>query len=85
MCAGKTVLAVQENFGVVAECDCGTIHVTVGPVSLAVDSEALRKLHVMIGMAIEHRETVPSDVDAHKAALLHTSHLAMRKVMKLKH
>jgi hypothetical protein len=85
MCAGKTVLAVQENFGLVAECDCGTIQVTIGPVSLSIDCEALRKLHSMIGTAIEHRETMPSEIDAHKAALLHTSHLAMRKVMKLKH
>jgi len=35
MCAGTRVLANRENFGDVVECGCGTIHVTVGPVTIA--------------------------------------------------
>ncbi len=88
MCASKEFLAVQENFGHVAECGCGTIHLTVGPVTLSLDSEALRRLHDMVGNAITQMESDTHDsheLTEHKSLLMHSSHLAVRKVMKLKH
>lgn len=48
MCAGKGLLAVDENFGHVAQCGCGTLHVSVGPVSVALDAKALRRLHELL-------------------------------------
>ena len=85
MCAGKGFLAVVENFGHVAECDCGTIHLTIGPVSVALDTESLRRLHAMLGAAIERLESASDDLAQPKPVLMHSSHLALKKVMKLKH
>lgn len=88
MCGQKGFLAVQENFGHVAECGCGTLHVTVGPVSLSLDSQALRRLHEMLGNAIAQMESDSRsnrELTEHKSLLMHSSHLALRKVMKLKH
>jgi hypothetical protein len=85
MCAGKGFLAVRENFGHVAECDCGTIHLTIGPVSVALDTESLRRLHGMLGAAIERLDSAPNERTQSKPVLMHSSHLALKKVMKLKH
>ena len=85
MCAGKGVLAMEENFGHVMECGCGTMHVSVGPVSLALDARALRRLHEMIGTAIARIDSMSDDVEQPSGMLVHTSHLELRKVMKLKH
>jgi hypothetical protein len=86
MCTSKGFLAVQENVGHVARCNCGTLHVTFGPVSYALDSEALRRLHQLLGAAIDRLESAPQDELAQpKPILPHFSHLAMRKVMKIKH
>jgi hypothetical protein len=82
MCAGKGVLAVYENFGHVAECECGTIQVTVGPVSVALDAQALRRLHDLLGAAIEKVEA--GELAQPKPLLLHSSHLALKKVLKIK-
>jgi len=88
MCSSRGFLTVQENFGHVAECGCGTLHVTVGPVSLSLDGDALRRLHEMLGNAISQLE---SESQHHQGAteprspLLHSSHFALRKVVKLKH
>lgn len=85
MCVGNALLAVEENFGHVAECGCGTLHVTVGPVSVALDSRALRRLHEMLGAAIARLHSTPDELDRSNALLVHASHLALRKVMKIKH
>jgi hypothetical protein len=85
MCTGKGLLAVQENFGMVAECDCGTIHVTVGPVSIALDSHALRQLHGMVGSAIERLDSASLESPKHRTTLTHSSHLALTKILKIKH
>ncbi len=82
MCAGNGILAMQENFGHVAECNCGTIHLTVGPVSMALDAHALRRLHELLGTAIQTLDS--EDPAQHKPLFLHSSHLALRKVLKLK-
>ena len=83
MCAGTELLVVYENFGQVVACDCGSIHVTVGPVSVALDGHALRRLHNLVGAAVEklNFEKHPSS----PASFPHSSHLALRKVMKIKH
>jgi hypothetical protein len=85
MCAAKGFLAVQENFGHVAECDCGTLHVTFGPVSYALDSQALRRLHQLLGAAIDRLDSAPTDLDQPKPILPHFSHLAMRRIVRIKH
>jgi hypothetical protein len=86
MCTTKGLLAVQDNFGHVAECDCGPLHVTFGPVSVALDSQALRHLHDILANAIDRLDTTREDELAQPKPLLpHFSHLAMRKVMKIKH
>lgn len=85
MCAGKGLLAVQENFGHVAECGCGTLHITVGPVTVALDPRALRRLHEMLGAAIERLHSEADQLEQPKPLLMHSSHLALRKVMKIKH
>lgn len=85
MCAGNGVLAVQENFGHITECGCGTVHVTVGPVTLALDSQALRHLHELVGAAITQQEAAVEELILPKHSLVRSSHLAMRKVLKIKH
>jgi hypothetical protein len=79
------MLAAQDNFGHVAQCDCGTVHVTVGPVSVALDTQALRRLRDLVGAAIEKIDSAAEAPEQPKPILPHLSHLAMRKVMKLKH
>ena len=88
MCTAKGMLAAQDNFGHVAQCDCGTVHVTVGPVSVALDTQALRRLRDLVGAAIEKIDSAaeaPEQLEQPKPILPHLSHLAIRKVMKLKH
>ncbi|HTQ97416.1 MAG TPA: hypothetical protein VMH89_11460 [Candidatus Acidoferrum sp.] len=85
MCEGKGMLANRENFGHIVECGCGSIHVTIGPVSVALDSQALRTLHEMIGQAIEHQDTSAEESAHRHPLLMHSSHLAVKKVMRLKH
>jgi hypothetical protein len=85
MCSAKGLLAVQENFGHVAECECGTLHITVGPMSVALDGKALRRLHELLGHAIETLDSDPKELAQPKPVLPHFSHLSMRKVMKIKH
>jgi len=82
MCERKGLLAVQDNFGCVAECGCGTLHVTVGPVSVAVDAQALRRLHDLLGAAIDKLDSAELAGD-HLS--WRSSHLALRKVLKIKH
>jgi uncharacterized protein YunC (DUF1805 family) len=85
MCAGKGLLAVQENFGHVAECGCGTLHVTVGPVSVALDAKALRRLHELLAAAIERLDSEGEELAQPKPLVMHSSHLALRKVLRIKH
>jgi hypothetical protein len=82
MCERKGLLAVQDNFGCVAECGCGTLHVTVGPVSVAVDAQALRRLHELLGAAIEKLES--AELASRDHLNWRSSHLALRKVLKIK-
>ena len=85
VCSANGLLAVQDNFGHVAQCECGTLHVTVGPMSVALDAKALRRLHELIGTAIENLESDSEELSQPKSVLPHFSHLSMRKVMKIKH
>ena len=48
----KSMLAQHEDFGHVLECDCGSIQMRVGPVTLALDEAALRRLHEMVTEAV---------------------------------
>jgi hypothetical protein len=83
MCSGKRVLALQENFGQVAACDCGTVHVSIGPVSVALDSHSLRHLHDMLGSAVHKIEAMENGEP--ESIFFHSAHFESRKVMKLKH
>jgi hypothetical protein len=83
MCTGKRVLAVEENFGQVAECECGTVHVTIGPVSVALDSHSLRRLRNLIGAAIEKEDS--AEPAQPESVFFHSSHFESRKVLKLRH
>jgi hypothetical protein len=83
MCERKGLLAVEENFGCVAECGCGTLHVTVGPVSVAVDAQALRRLHELLGAAIDKLNS--AEFPTPESLSWQSSHLALRKVLKIKH
>jgi hypothetical protein len=85
MCKGTGVLVKLDDFGHVLECGCGTIHVTVGPVTLALDPQALRTLHKMLGRAIEAEEVNRHQLSDPEPFLMHSSHLAVKKVVKLKH
>jgi hypothetical protein len=72
----------------VAQCDCGTVHVTVGPVSVALDTQALRRLRDLVGAAIDKIDSAaeaPNELEQPKPILPHLWHLAVRKVMKPKH
>ena len=83
MCDRKGLLAVEENFGCVAECGCGTLHVTVGPVSVAVDAQALRRLHELLGAALDKLNS--AELLTPENLSWQSSHLALRKVLKIKH
>ena len=83
MCEKKGLLAVQDNFGCVAECGCGTLHVTVGPVSVAVDAQALRRLHDLLGTAVDKLDS--AELPGQEHLNWRSSHLALRKVLKIKH
>jgi hypothetical protein len=83
MCAGKRMLAISENFGTVAQCGCGSVHITVGPVSVALDADTLQKLHPLLGAAIQRIES--DELTQPESIFDHSSHLALRRVVKLKH
>lgn len=85
MCKGTGLLAKQENFGHVVECGCGIIHVTVGPMTLALDFQSLRKLNEMLEQATISANTQAEEITDPRPLLVHSSHLAVKKVMKLKH
>jgi len=85
MCEGKYMLAVEENFGHVMECGCGTLHVNVGPFSVALERRSLRKLHEMLGAAIARMDSACDEINQPERSMAHASHLELRKVIKLKH
>lgn len=62
MCAHKRMLAVEEDFGHVAECDCGTIHLTVGAISVTANVEALLRLEQLLGAALTRLSSPPEGV-----------------------
>ena len=86
MCTGNRLLVRLENFGHVMECGCGTLHVGVGPVSVALDAGSLRKLHSMLEEALTRLEAGPEEVlPPSDGLLVHGSHFELRKVVKFKH
>jgi hypothetical protein len=85
MCAGNRLLVVDENFGHVVECGCGTLQVGVGPVSLALDAASLRKLHEMIGVALMRLTCAADDLQTTDEVAMHSSHFELRKVVKFRH
>ncbi|HTQ60473.1 MAG TPA: hypothetical protein VMI32_09635 [Candidatus Solibacter sp.] len=85
MCRGTGLLATRENFGHIVECGCGTIHLTIGPVTVALDARSLRSLHKMVGQALERMDSLPGELPKPDALTMHESHLAIRKVVKLKY
>jgi len=61
MCSTKRFVAVEDDFGAIAECDCGTLHVTVGPVSVALSREALQRLHALTAAALRRLTSKTED------------------------
>jgi hypothetical protein len=61
MCTQKLLLAAEEDFGNVSECDCGTVHVTVGPVSVALSAHALRRLEGLLAAALQRLSSSSED------------------------
>jgi hypothetical protein len=61
MCTKKTLLAADQQFGFVTQCDCGTLHLTVGVVSLGLDREALRRIHRLIDVALKQLPESPDE------------------------
>jgi hypothetical protein len=62
MCLKKRYLAVQEGFGAVVQCDCGTIHITAGSVSVVVDQDALRRVRDLAEEALQRLAETPEGV-----------------------
>jgi hypothetical protein len=85
MCAGNRLLVVDENFGHVVECGCGTLQVGVGPVSVALDAASLRKLYEMIGVALMRLAGTANDLQTTDDGAMHSSHFELRKVVKFRH
>jgi len=85
MCKGTGILAMRENFGHVVQCGCGTLHVTIGPVTVAFDAQALRSLQEMVGQALDALEINQHELSDSEPFLMHASHLSVRKVLKMKH
>jgi hypothetical protein len=83
MCKGKRILAELENFGQISECGCGTFHVSIGPVSVALDSNSLRRLHELVGRAIQKSDS--NDLGYPESVFSNSTYLALRKVVKIKH
>lgn len=61
MCIHKRILAVENDFGQVTECDCGTIHMTAGPMSIALNYHTFRKLHALLMTAMEQLHDLPAN------------------------
>lgn len=61
MCTTKKLLAFESHFGCVTHCDCGTLHLTIGVVSLALDQEALRRIHQLVGAALKQLPERPDE------------------------
>jgi len=85
MCVGKGILAMEENFGHVLECACGTVHVNVGPISVALDRNAMRRLHDMLGAAIARLDAAPDEFERPERFTTHAAHLEFLKTLNLKH
>ena len=60
MCVEKRTLAGDEGFGHIGECDCGTIHLTVGALSVALSVVAFRRLEALLAGAVR-RLSSPSE------------------------
>lgn len=61
-CTRRT-LATSEGCKV-EECDCGTLHLTLGPVTLRLEREAVKDLHGTLASALERL-----DAREHRAAM----------------
>ena len=75
MCMTKKLLAAEQQFGCVIQCDCGTLHLTVGVVSLGLDREALRRMHLLIGTALKHLPESPDEAAQITQEALRTVHV----------
>ena len=86
MCAGNRLLVMEENFGHVLECGCGTLHVGVGPVSVALDVASMRKLQEMLSVALLRLASLPDEMEMSGGDVaVHSSHFELRKVVKFRH
>lgn len=81
----KSMLAQHEDFGHVLECDCGSIQMRVGPVTLALDESALRRLHEMVTEAVGKLDAA-SDKSMQDDQLVSQSvRLAWGKISRTRH
>ena len=73
MCSPKWMVAVEDGFGVVAECHCGTLHLSVGPVSVALDREGLERLHSLTEVALRQLASTPEpELPSHDIPVHHS-------------
>ena len=85
----KSMLAQHEDFGHVLECDCGSIQMRVGPVTLALDEAALRRLHEMVTEAVSRLDAA-SDRSIDQAVqedslMARSMQTAWKKISRTKH
>ena len=66
MCTHKRILASENDLGKVTECGCGTIHITIGPVSVALNDHAVRRLHALLGTAVQRLSALPDNGNSHE-------------------
>ena len=58
------VLATRENFGRIYECECGCIHLQVGPVNLSLSQDAYMQLVDLVNTSASNYVLTSSDYHA---------------------
>jgi hypothetical protein len=58
MCEVKAVLTEQEGLGRIHVCECNSVHMTVGPVTVAMAPETFAQMATMVRKAMEELSRV---------------------------
>lgn len=69
MCERKTVLAECQGFGSVRLCECGSVNLNIGAVTLHLDERAMLQAAAMLREAIERYAVTKSDRQLHTSKL----------------
>jgi hypothetical protein len=81
----KSFLALHEDFGHVVECDCGSIQMRVGPVTIALDESALRRLHEMVTEAVGKLDAASDRAVQDDPLTAQAVRLAWSKISRVRH